>query len=320
MPLHKITLPTPFPVGPVNVYLADGDPLTLIDTGPRTSEAFDLLERELGARGYRYADIERIVITHTHPDHFGLVARIAERSGARVWTHPYNAEWFNELDTAMMRRGLFMLQVFNEAGVPEEISAGMTRSGARMGGMFTSVPVSDWLDEGDVIRMDNADWQVLHTPGHASGHLSFYQPDSRRMIAADHLIKHISSNPLMEAPRDYGQPRDKALKLYVESMQRVAQMDVAVAFSGHGEDITDHRGLIDQRLIFHEARMDHLLHLIGDGERTGYQLSRALFPRLSDFELFLGLSEVIGHLDILEEQGRVNAENRDGLIHYRVNG
>jgi len=320
MALHKITLPTPFPVGPVNVYLAEGDPLTLIDTGPRTGEAFDLLERELGARGYRYEDIGRIIITHTHPDHCGLVARIAERSGARVWTHPYNGEWFNALDAAMMRRGLFMLHVFNEAGVPEETSAGMTRNGARMGGMFTAVPVSDWLNEGDTLRMDNADWQVLHTPGHAGGHISFYQPDSRQMIAADHLIKHISSNPLMEAPREYGEPRDKSLVQYVESMQRVSQMDVAVAYSGHGEDITDHRGLIDQRLLFHEARMDHLLHLIGPGERTGYALMRELFPKLSDFEIFLGLSEVIGHLDILEERERISVEKRDGIIYYRVNG
>jgi glyoxylase-like metal-dependent hydrolase (beta-lactamase superfamily II) len=319
MTLHKITLPTPFPVGPVNVYLAGGDPLTLIDTGPRTDEAFDLLERELGARGYRPSDLGRIIITHTHPDHFGLVRRVVEASGARVWTHPYNAEWFNDLDAAMMRRGLFMLQVFNESGVPEETSAGLTRSGARMGGLFESTPAADWLAEGDSVRMDGADWQVLHTPGHASGHISFYQPERQLMISADHLIKHISSNPLMEAPRDYGQPRDKALKLYIESMQRVAQMEVRIAYSGHGEDITDHRALIEERMLFHGARMEHLLNLLGAGERTAYQLMRDLFPTLSDFNIFLGLSEVIGHLDILEEQGRIIVENRDGRIHYRAN-
>src|SRR5439155_9581864 len=189
------------------------------------------------------------------PDHFGLAGPIVERSGAEIWTHPYNAEWFNDLPNAVMRRGLFTMQVFQDAGVPAPIVEAMAKSGARMGRMFETAPTDHWLREEDTLQMGGAPWQVLHTPGHAGGHVSFYEPDSQLMIAGDHLIKHISSNPMMEAPRADGEPRAKALVQYLESMQRVAAMDIRMAYSGHGEEIYDHRALIAQRLAFHESRL-----------------------------------------------------------------
>jgi glyoxylase-like metal-dependent hydrolase (beta-lactamase superfamily II) len=312
-------VPTGFPVGPVNLYLLEGGPLTLIDTGPRSEETMRMLEQGLETHGYKISDIERLIVTHTHPDHFGLVGQIVSRSGASIWTHPYNAEWFNDLDNAVMRRGLFTMQVFQDAGVPSPSIEAMGRSGGRMGRMFETAPTDHWLNEGDTIRMGGADWQVLHTPGHANGHISFYQPDTKQMIAGDHLIKHISPNPMLEAPREYGQPRGKSLAQFVDSMQRVAHMDVSVAYSGHGEDIHEHRALIAQRLAFHEARMDHIAGLLETGERTAYELMRILFPKLTDFEIFLGLSEVIGHLDILEDRGRVIQKARDGHLVYAAN-
>src|SRR5574341_1755566 len=88
--LHLIPIPTPFPVGPVNVYLAEGNPLTLIDTGPKDGAALAALEAGLAQHGRRVEDLRRIVLTHHHADHIGLVARLAARSGAEVLTHPYN--------------------------------------------------------------------------------------------------------------------------------------------------------------------------------------------------------------------------------------
>jgi glyoxylase-like metal-dependent hydrolase (beta-lactamase superfamily II) len=85
--LHTIPLPTPFPVGPVNVYLAEGEPLTLVDAGPRYDPAREALEVALAGHGYRVADLRRIVLTHAHPDHCGLAAELARVSGAEVLTH-----------------------------------------------------------------------------------------------------------------------------------------------------------------------------------------------------------------------------------------
>ncbi len=316
MTIHKITLPTPFPIGPVNVYLVEGESLTLIDVGPNTEEAFATLQQGLSERGYTWRDIQRVIITHTHPDHFGLVRRVVERSSATVWTHPYNGDWFNDLDSAMMRRGLFTMQVFQQSGVPARITEAMAQSAPRMGRMFEATPVNHWLAEGDTLEMGGATWQVLHTPGHASGHISLYQPESQQMIVGDHLLKHISSNPLLEAPRVYGEPREKSLVQYMDSMKRVAAMDVREGYPGHGENISDHRALIAERLQFHAERLKHIESLLDGGERTAYQLMQKLFPRLKDFDIFLGISEVIGHLDILQMQGRVVEVSRNGHLTY----
>jgi len=316
MTIHKLTLPTHMPVGPVNVYLVEGGLLTLIDTGPRSEEPFRVLEQEVAARGFSLSDLKRIVITHTHPDHFGLVRRIVDLSGAEIWTHPYNAGWFNALDEMVKQRGAFTLQVFRQAGVPDAIVQDMAQGAKRFGRMFEAAPASHWLQEGDTFELGGLPWQVLHTPGHASGHISFYEPRSRQMIAGDHLIKHISSNPMLEAPRVDGQPRDMALVLYMQSLRRVAQMDVSVAYSGHGDEITAHRELIKQRLVFHDERVEHIYNLIDERQRTANELMRELFPRLSDFEIYLGLSEVIGHLDILQLQGRIVELPQNGHFVY----
>lgn len=318
MAIHKITLPTPFAVGPVNVYVLDGEPLTLIDTGPNTAEALQTLQNGLRELGYALSDIQRVIITHTHPDHFGLVKRVVEHSSATVWTHPFNSDWFNDLETAIQRRGLFSLQVFQQAAVPQPIIEAMAQSAPRVGRMFETVPVNHWLNEGDQIEMDGTRWQVIHTPGHASGHIALYQPERQQMILGDHLLKHISSNPLLEAPREHGKPREKSLVQYLDSMRKIAQYDFNEGFTGHGENITEHRALIAERLSFHAARLEHIARLLDNGERTAYELMQALFPRLKDFDIFLGLSEVIGHLDILQLQGRLVELPRNGHITYSL--
>src|SRR5438270_12908899 len=104
MPIHKLTLPTGMPVGPVNVYLVDGEQLTLIDTGPRSEETFQVLEHTAAAQGFALSALRRIVITHTHPDHFGPVRPLVDLSGAAMWTHPQNACMLRDPDSMVERR------------------------------------------------------------------------------------------------------------------------------------------------------------------------------------------------------------------------
>src|ERR1700730_1129489 len=101
--LHCLSLPTPFPVGPVNAYLIEGDPLTLIDTGPKADVSRQALETALASLGYRVEDLRRVIITHHHVDHCGLAAEIVRRSGAALWTHPYNVPWLADYAAQQQR-------------------------------------------------------------------------------------------------------------------------------------------------------------------------------------------------------------------------
>jgi glyoxylase-like metal-dependent hydrolase (beta-lactamase superfamily II) len=317
--LHAIELPTPFPVGPVTLYLADaaGEPLTLIDTGPCTPETRAALETALAALGHRIGDLERIVVTHAHVDHFGLAADLVDVSGAQVWTHPWNNATLGDYDADRERRVVFYRELMRQAAVPAQILATVGRATRGMHHYARAVAVSGALEEGDMLRLAGRDWQVLHTPGHAAGLICLYSPSSRTLLSSDHLLADISSNPLVEPPPPGQVERPRSLALYRASLRRVAALDVERALPSHGPVIHDVPGLVAERLAFHERRMVRVLDVLRDGARTTWAVTNALFPDRTPLDTFLAVSEVIGHLDLLEMEGWIKGEMVDGVVHWR---
>jgi glyoxylase-like metal-dependent hydrolase (beta-lactamase superfamily II) len=317
--LHAIELPTPFPVGPVTVYLADapGEPLTLIDTGPCTPETHAALEAALERLGHGIGDLERILVTHAHVDHFGLAADLVDVSGAQVWTHPWNNATLGDYDADRERRVVFYGELMRQAAVPAEILAVVGRATQGIHHYASPVVVSGALEEGDMLRLAGRDWQVLHTPGHAVGLICLYCPACRTLLSSDHLLADISSNPLIEPPPPGQVERPRSLALYRASLQRVAALDVERALPCHGPVIHDVSGLVAERLAFHEWRMARVLDVLRNGARTTWAVTHALFPDRTPLDTFLAVSEVIGHLDLLEMEGWIKAEMVDGVVHWR---
>src|SRR5689334_6606086 len=116
--LHAIALPTPFEIGDVNTYLAEGDTLTLIDCGINTPDAYTALTAGLAELGYAIRDIKRLVITHHHVDHVGLARRIVDESGAEIWCHADCVPWLETPDAARDYFARYFDVVFREGGVP----------------------------------------------------------------------------------------------------------------------------------------------------------------------------------------------------------
>lgn len=304
--LHCLPLPTPFPVGPVNVYLAEGKQLTLIDTGPKDDATRTALKAGLAALGHRVEDIRRVLITHHHIDHIGLTAEIVRRSGADVITHPRNVGWLTDNEAERARHFPFFQKIWDESGVPEEIVAAMITSGQRQHQWTEPVKVTHTIDEGDVLDLAGATWQVYHTPGHAGGLICLWEAETRTLLANDHLIRDISSNAMLEPPPLMNGPRPKRLVEYLHHMRRMADLHPAIALPGHGEPVEDVPGLVRQRLTFHERRKHKILNALAGRPLTLWELTHPIFPRLTrGVDLFLGLSEILGHLDLLEEDGKV---------------
>ncbi len=326
--LHAIELPTPFPVGPVTVYVAtapaaapadeSGEGLTLIDTGPQTEEARTALELALDHLGYSLSDLERIVITHAHVDHFGLAADLVTASGARVLTHPWNISALGEYHADRDRRIAFYAGMLRQAAVPEEIMQVVGRATRSLDRYAHSVAVDQALDEGDTLRLAGRDWQVLHTPGHSAGLICLYEPTSQTLLSSDHLLADISSNPLVEPPPPGHTERLRSLALYTKSLQRVAAMEIDRALPSHGPVIHDVAGLVRQRLAFHQRRVARVLEALRGGAHTTWDVTHALFPNLSPLDIFLAVSETIGHLDLLEMEGTIAGEEVNGAIHWRL--
>ena len=272
----------------------------------------------LNARGLAFKDIRHIIVTHAHVDHFGLAAQIVAESGARVWSHARNRWWLTDFENETNRRSDFYFDMFAQSGAPRELADAAARGMASVMQYATTVPADRFvpLDDGDTITLGDDAWGVVYAPGHASGLICLYEPQSRTLISSDHLLRDITSNPVLEPPTRGESERPRALVNYVASMQKTAQMDVRLALSAHGEPIDDVRALVDERLAFHRARLDRIEQQLDCCVSTAYELCNVFFPNLKSVEVFLGLSEIIGHLDILELEGRVRREEQSGIIRF----
>jgi glyoxylase-like metal-dependent hydrolase (beta-lactamase superfamily II) len=310
--IHLLSIPTPFPVGPVNVYLLEGEPLTLIDAGPLTDEALEALKAGLRQLGYSLPDIEQLVITHAHHDHFGQARRVVEESGATLLSFRANKFPLEEFDTWWEDRVSYIADLVLKEGAPRQALREMEviRGFARYA---TSVPAVQTLEDEDEVQMGGVKWVALHTPGHALGHLCFYHPQSQFLLSGDHLLRDITSNPVLETPREGMSDRPRSLPHYVRSLRRIRELDVQKVFPGHGEPVYDHRLLVDEILTHHTMRERLILQLLREQDCTVYELGAALFGgKLPGVELFLVMSEIIGHLDILEMDGKVRRVETDG--------
>ena len=314
--LYQFVIPTPFPVGPVNCYVATTEPITLIDTGTQWDESRRALQAELAELDLKMEDVQRIIITHAHADHYGLAAEIKRASGAEVWTHRHNRIMLEDYESVRAHRNAFYVQLMAEAGVPLEERQRVAES-RRSGDRFTgTVKIDQVLEEGDSIEMADRAWRVYHTPGHAGGLICLFDPGARVLLSNDHLLRDISSNPVVETDPKGG-PRPHRLVQYLYHLQRMADLEPSVAWTGHGDPIHDVHKTVRQRFHFHERRAHKILEMIGTEERSAYQIAGPLFGRLNGIDVFLALSETIGHLDWLEEQGRIEAARRDKVIYWK---
>lgn len=314
--LYQVVIPTPFKVGPVNCYVTMTAPITLIDTGTKWDESRRALRAELAELGLKIEDVQRIIITHAHADHYGLAAEIARASGAEVWAHRHNQAMLEAYETIRAQRDAFYLQLLTEAGVPPEQRQHVADSRRGTNRYAEAVRLDRMLEEGDEVELADRMWRIYHTPGHAGGLICLFDPQSRLLLSNDHLLRDISSNPVVEPDPDGG-PRPHRLVQYIQHMQRMADLEPGVAWTGHGHEIHDVHKMVRQRLHFHERRAQRILDLIGAEERSAYQIAEPLFGRLDGMDSFLALSETIGHLDWLEEQGRIDAVKHGEVIYWR---
>jgi glyoxylase-like metal-dependent hydrolase (beta-lactamase superfamily II) len=237
-------------------------------------------------------------------------------SNAEVWTHRHNRVQLEAYESIRAERNAFYMRIMAEAGAPLEERQRLADSRRNSDRHAETVRIDRDLDEGDGIELADRAWRVYHTPGHAGGLICLFEPISRVLLSNDHLLRDISSNPVIEPDPDGG-PRPHRLVQYLYHMQRMVELEPVIAWTGHGHPIHDVHKVVRQRIHFHERRAQRILDMIGTEDRSAYQIAKPLFGRLSGTEAFLALSETIGHLDWLEEQGRIEAIKNDEVIYWR---
>lgn len=325
--VHRIALPTPFPIGRVNLYLLEGEPLTLVDTGVNTGTSLDLLEQVLAGLGHRIEDIGLVLLTHEHVDHVGLSTVIARRADCPVAAYaPLRALWDPELDSAHIfgSRLAWGVSQLERHGYPHEIVVGAQPAFHLMFALGSRPVVDIALHPGESIRAGSRDWEILHRPGHSPSDLVFVDRASGTALSGDHVLGTTSSNPILAPPLEVLQPdetteRLRSLELFVESMKRTADDGLNVMLPGHGPTIGPPADLIAERLAFHEKRADRILSMLEPEEpRTVYELATRMWKGVVIVQPSLTHSEVLGHLDLLLSAGRAaEVDLGDGVVGFR---
>src|SRR5262245_41088478 len=192
MRIEKLVIPTPFPVGPINIYLVVDDPITLLDTGPKTDQAAAALREQLGKLGFKTEDIKRIILTHTHEDHFGMAGMLQLESGARVYVHEWEFQNVSDRHHTRVDPGLLKL-----AGAPDDELEAISARYQLVQRLADAVEDIEAYRDAQEFVFASGSLRVIHTPGHTPGSSCLLREGSRLLLSGDTILKNITPNPVL---------------------------------------------------------------------------------------------------------------------------
>lgn len=311
--IYQLTLPTPFQVGDVHVYLIKGDALSLVDAGVKTKDAWDALSFQLNKHGFRASDVEQIFLTHHHPDHIGLIENFPN---ARIIAHRYVDYWLTRDESFFQKYEQFYQQLLIKTGVPEQFHTIIKylRAPLQYAG---EGKLTHYLSEGDRLP-GHEDWQVIETQGHAQSHLSFYREKNGQIISGDHLLHNTSPNPILEPPHDDQSERAKPLLQYRSNLKKCQQLGIQKVLPGHGRIFSNVDSYVQLQLNQQEKRARKVYELLQLKAQSPFAVCTQLFPKHYKNQLELTMSETIGQLDYLAKHEKIEMFIDDGVHYFRA--
>lgn len=319
--LAVVRLPLPMRVEPVNCYVAiDPDGVaSILDTGIAAG-ARELWQMALAQLGIEPEQVRRIIVSHFHPDHIGgaaplatltdapvAVSEVTARQAPLVWDDPHREGAFERINQMLVAHGFpseMLVELRGEVAV-----AGV---GVRLPARFERLPA-----DGAVIDFGGEAWEVLATPGHADGHICLYNRARRELLGGDHLLERISP-AVGRFPDHHPDP----LGMYLDSLARVATLDIDVVYPGHGAPFRSSRARCDWLLQHHEQRVDACLAALTQGPAPAREIALAVFGAKHDAaNQRFALTETIAHLDYARRRGRARLQehpDKGGVLRYAL--
>jgi glyoxylase-like metal-dependent hydrolase (beta-lactamase superfamily II) len=325
--VHQIKLP--LPAGALdhnNAYLIEGsNGNLLIDTGFDTPEAFAALRDALRFSGFGFKDITQIVITHIHPDHYGLADKLKQMSGATLAFSDTEAKFidsrYKKTDALLKKvRGLL-----KSNGVPEKDLAELSEASMEVRQLVGVVPPDIKLKNDDKITVDSSEFKVVLTPGHSPGHICLYEPKRRLLFSGDHILPdifpHVGLHP---------QSGENPLGDFFNSLEALSNLEVNFIFPGHGSVFSGFKLRLGDLYRHHEQRQLAIKRIIENDMKTAYQIATEIpwmpsgeavsFDKLSVFDKRLAVMETLAQLKLLMIEGKAEKVVKENIDIYWAGG
>ncbi|ELY99532.1 MBL fold metallo-hydrolase [Natrialba asiatica] len=289
----------------------DGDELALVDTGVATPDVRDDLREGLADRGYEFADVDAIVLTHFHVDHAGLAGEVQDAGGATVYVHEADAPLVEQdpEETAALheRRRAYL----DEWGVPEgpksELLEFVDASSRLEGEPVDATPIED----GDVIDVGGRTLEAVHAPGHAAGLCCFELANGPETADDDTAFVGDALLPVYTPNVGGADVRvERPLEKYLTTLRTIADRDYDRVWPGHRDPITDPSGRATTIVDHHRERTENVLDVLADhGPADPWTVSAHLFGDLDGIHIVHGPGEAYAHLDHLHHEGIVELDD-----------
>ncbi len=311
--IYQIRLPLPFALSSMNSYLLrDGNGWTVIDAGLNYQPGREAWQQALAVLGISWYSIQRIILTHTHPDHYGAAGWLAEQSGAPVFASTVEQRFAEIVWRGGNQNDYRMVATFKLHGVPADLAPQVLDDMAALRQKTAPHPSLHTLDPGS-IQIGNRQFVAFCTPGHSDGHMVLHCADERLMLCGDTVLMRITPNIGI-----WPTSRPNPLADFLHSLGRLAQCNVECALPGHGPVIMTFAQRIAELQAHHEERLQRAETIAGTGA-TAWQICSSLFAvaELSSHQLRFAMAETLAHLEYLVHTGRVERLEGDGIC-YRV--
>ncbi len=295
-------VPLPFPLRWVNGYLLpDARGWVLMDPGLHTEDSIRVWREVFAALAVQPGDVHSIVLTHHHPDHYGLAGWMQQWTGAPVYMADKGRMQAARLwGTDYREFSAQLLDLFRCHGLPAELQPSMEAHLHEFVSLVAPQPEVQRIAPGQTVYFTDEPYEVLEGNGHAFGHLLFLQKEKRRILCGDHVMPHISPNVSYLPQAD-----ENPLASYLDSLRTLQSLPVERAFPGHREPFQNWSERIGQLLHHHEQRLGWFCEFLSE-RRNAYEACKALFgERLSIHQLRFALSETVAHLIFLKNERKI---------------
>lgn len=308
MPIEPIRIEIPLGImfQTVNCYLVPGEQLTLIDCGLYSEENWKFFQERINAHGFKINDIEQVIITHEHRDHIGFLPEIMAHTDAIVRAPKAIEGWFSRPEEMKKQQGDFNARLFKSLGFPQEQLDKVSHffKEEEMGRKIEAIDRIHFYQEGETLRIGEADWEIINTPGHCPNQFVFLQKEQKQIFGSDMLLPITPMPIIVEDKNNPGQPT-RSLHELLASFQRLIQFDIETVYPGHGPVFVNANAMIEKQLARIEMRKEECFATIENGISTPYQINRKMYPYQNMPPDFSGMFMILGYVDLLVEEGRI---------------